>query len=551
MRSTPRKTPQQPQAAPDTAVCYCRVSTEGQERDGTSLDTQEQACRVYAATRGWTVVAVVRDTKSGATLERPGLDRARAMLRNGEAAVLLSYAVDRLSRDQDQLGVVYDGVRRAGAQLEFVTEKFADTPVGRFLLGSFAFVAQMERLNIADRMVRGKRGRLESGKLWGGGMDLYGYRRDAAHERRTAYEPEAVHIRSIFRMCVEERMPTRAIAKRLIAQGIPSPVAGKRRSSEHPQWTRGGVYRLLTNVAYTGVTHGWRWTTNERGRIVQRPESEWVLLPASVSEAIVSAEVFERAQLQLRQNNRNATRNARRPYLLKGMVSCRCGRKMYGGAGGRYTCNARDFLEGKCGAPSIMASILEPVVWAALETGLRDPALMVAAVQVHTQASAETADASWDAEIIAVRQSLAATEQRVQRAVDGYLSSPYLAREAFQRHQNELAREHRRLTVRLEELEQRAEQAAAAGAAVLSLPEWCARWRGNLAALDFLGRREVLELLGVRVTVQPQCIRIEGAVALDVAASVAPQAFGQSRHNRTAVIIPFVLMADRAGRLIA
>ncbi len=35
---------------------YCRVSTNKQEEDGTSLETQLDKCRNYAAAQGWEVV---------------------------------------------------------------------------------------------------------------------------------------------------------------------------------------------------------------------------------------------------------------------------------------------------------------------------------------------------------------------------------------------------------------------------------------------------------------------------------------------------------------
>ena len=37
------------------AIIYCRVSTEGQERDGTSLQTQMEACRKYCQDRYYEV----------------------------------------------------------------------------------------------------------------------------------------------------------------------------------------------------------------------------------------------------------------------------------------------------------------------------------------------------------------------------------------------------------------------------------------------------------------------------------------------------------------
>ena len=42
------------------AAVYVRVSTPGQEADGTSLETQEAACRQYAAEHGYTCRAAPR-----------------------------------------------------------------------------------------------------------------------------------------------------------------------------------------------------------------------------------------------------------------------------------------------------------------------------------------------------------------------------------------------------------------------------------------------------------------------------------------------------------
>ncbi|MGE4055307.1 MAG: recombinase family protein [Vicinamibacterales bacterium] len=63
------------------AIVYCRVSTDAQERDGTSLDTQERACLDFARKQGWRVVEAIRDAASGFSLDRPGIERVRELLR--------------------------------------------------------------------------------------------------------------------------------------------------------------------------------------------------------------------------------------------------------------------------------------------------------------------------------------------------------------------------------------------------------------------------------------------------------------------------------------
>src|SRR5687768_17172712 len=100
------------------AIVYGRVSTDAQERDGTSLDTQERACLDFARQQGWRVIEVIRDAASGFSLDRPGIERARWLLRNGAADVVLAYAVDRLSRNQNHIGILVDEIQQAGARLE-------------------------------------------------------------------------------------------------------------------------------------------------------------------------------------------------------------------------------------------------------------------------------------------------------------------------------------------------------------------------------------------------------------------------------------------------
>ena len=93
-------------------IVYSRVSTDAQERDGTFLDTQERASQEYVEANGWTLVGSIRDTASGASLDRPGIERLRFLLRQGSVDMIVTYAVDRLSRNQKHIGVLFDEVGR-------------------------------------------------------------------------------------------------------------------------------------------------------------------------------------------------------------------------------------------------------------------------------------------------------------------------------------------------------------------------------------------------------------------------------------------------------
>ena len=97
---------------------YCRVSSASQE-DGYSLDTQEAACRAWAAQRNLAVASVAREVWSGGDRHRPSLTR---LLERLIRRVLLSYDLDRLSRGgQIDTAVIVDRVESAGASVAFVT----------------------------------------------------------------------------------------------------------------------------------------------------------------------------------------------------------------------------------------------------------------------------------------------------------------------------------------------------------------------------------------------------------------------------------------------
>jgi predicted site-specific integrase-resolvase len=65
-------------------ILYARVSTDEQARSGYSLAQQLEALREYAVCEGYEVLEEVSDRgQSGASLERPGMDRVRDLVAAG------------------------------------------------------------------------------------------------------------------------------------------------------------------------------------------------------------------------------------------------------------------------------------------------------------------------------------------------------------------------------------------------------------------------------------------------------------------------------------
>ena len=252
------------------------------------------------------------------------MKRVRLRQRSQRKVTVIAYAIDRLSRDIAHLAILSDEIERAGAKLIFVTEDLDSSPESKLLQSVRAYVAEVERQKIRERTMRGKHQRLLNGKIHNVGPELYGYRRDKERGVRTIHEPEARVVRQIFRWVAEAAAGLLTVAKRLNDEGARSPWVAKNLGQN--RWNATAVRNILRNSAYKGETVQWVRHTVKRHQMVPRPESEHVHLPAGVTPAIVTPEVWQRVQGRLKTNKGEVKRNERSPYLLRGHITCaRCG----------------------------------------------------------------------------------------------------------------------------------------------------------------------------------------------------------------------------------
>ena len=273
------------------AVPYCRVSTEDQEREGSSLGSQLEACLKMAKEKGYEVPEryVISEVWSGLTLERPGLTQLRDWVKDGEADAVVVYSTDRLSRDPVHLLLLVEEFDKKGVELLFVTEPLDNSMEGQLLGFVRGWASKLEALKIRERTMRGGRSRALSGKLPNGrGGRLYGYLymkgKGEGRGIRIPNEDEAEVVRQIFNWLLEEGLSINAITKRL------------RLSSHRPpesatMWGRSSVYAILTNHAYCGRTYVFKETRvkveadgNSKGNgrktiHQQRPKDEWIEIP--------------------------------------------------------------------------------------------------------------------------------------------------------------------------------------------------------------------------------------------------------------------------------
>jgi site-specific DNA recombinase len=205
------------------AAIYCRVSTDDQDKEGTGLKTQLDACLKHCREKGYDVAHKVTETYSGLTLDRPKLTKLRDLVRASNLDVIVIYCLDRLSRNATHGVILRDEFDKHHVILESVTEDIDKSPLGEaitYLRGTFA---QIEAEKIRERTLRGKLARLSEGRLpQGTGIGLYGYKWDKTTGKRTILDDEAKKVQHIFQMALNG-LSIHQIATQLNKQGIKRP----------------------------------------------------------------------------------------------------------------------------------------------------------------------------------------------------------------------------------------------------------------------------------------------------------------------------------------
>jgi site-specific DNA recombinase len=318
-----------------TCAIYARVSTEDQRENGTSLESQTEACRKYAEQNDYTVVEVFKESRSGASLNRPMLDQVRELVRAGAVETVIFYALDRLSRDETDMLILAREFRNHGAELKCATVALEDTPQGQFLLTMLAAVGKLERAGILERTMRGKRQTVRNGKIMRTPTAIYGYsyapgyRVEAhydgddlvpAHDVPAHYEiceAEAACVRRVFHWYCIEGLSLFAITQRLYAAGVPTKNGGR--------WSLTTVRNILTQEAYFGE-YWWGKEGKSGSHRIPRPRSEWIG-PVAVP-SIITRDIYDAAQGRIQYNKANSMRNCSTEYLLRGLITCPlCGRR--------------------------------------------------------------------------------------------------------------------------------------------------------------------------------------------------------------------------------
>jgi site-specific DNA recombinase len=372
------------------AVVYARYSSDLQ-RDA-SIEDQARICRARIEAEGWQLAGTYTDHAiSGASRLRPGYQKLLEDARARAFDVAIAEALDRLSRDQEDVAALYKQLSFAGVTL--VT--LAEGDINELHVGLKGTMNALYIKDLAQKTRRGLEGRVRQGRS-GGGL-CYGYdvvreldaRGEPVYGGRKINEAEALVVRRIFEAFAAGKSP-RAIAHELNAEGVAGP--GGRPWGDTT--IRGHALRrtgLLHNELYIGklVWNKQRYVKDPlTGKRLARlnPETAWIVheVPALriVAQWLWDKVQARRADIREAPGMQKALAQKfwlkRRPkHLLTGLAHC-------GACGAPLAAAGRDYLA--CGAArrqgtcshrqSIRRGALEGLILAALADRLMHPDLV-------------------------------------------------------------------------------------------------------------------------------------------------------------------------------
>ncbi|XKT74747.1 MAG: recombinase family protein [Patescibacteria group bacterium UBA2163] len=283
---------------------YARKSTESEERQVLSIDSQIKEMLQLAEREGLEIVAMKRESHSAKeTGQRPVFNEIVEEVRDGKYNAILTWAPDRISRNAGDLGKVID-LMDGGMLQEIRThgQSFRNNPNEKFLLMILGSQAKLENDNRGINVKRGLRTRCEMGYRPGVAPTGYLNQKHMDKKCQVIVDPErGPIIRQMFEKVAHQQWSGRKVYHWLRFE-LNFHTRGNKPLS------LGNVYRTLSNTFYYGVFE------------YPKSSGNWY---QGKHEPIVTKELFDKVQLQLKRDN--IVRQSREFAFTKLMICGLCG----------------------------------------------------------------------------------------------------------------------------------------------------------------------------------------------------------------------------------
>jgi site-specific DNA recombinase len=254
-------------------VALARVSSREQEREGFSLEVQEEALQRYATQASGEIAKLFKIAETASKADERKTFRELIAYAKKNAPFLdglLFYKVDRAARN------LFDYVELERLESEYdlpfisISQPTENTPAGRMMRRTLAnmasFYTEQQSVDVREGLAR----RVREG--WFVGPSPYGYR-NVRKDGRGIVEinPEAAaNVQRIFHLYAYENVTLDGLVERINREG-------RVFRPSQPRFPRSMVYTILKDRAYIGeILHKGQWYPGKQQPLIDRATWERV-----------------------------------------------------------------------------------------------------------------------------------------------------------------------------------------------------------------------------------------------------------------------------------
>lgn len=309
---------------------------------GESIKNQIKLCQEYFNRQTDECIFEIFEDEgfTGSNINRPAFQRMMELVKVKQFDVVAVYKIDRIARNIVDFVNIYDDLDTMGVKLVSITEGFdPTTPAGKMMMLLLASFAEMERMNIAQRVKDNMRELAKIGR-WSGGTPPTGYTTKKVIENGKKFtyleliKDESKYIKQIFEK-YSQGYSTYKISTDFKEKGLTYPHKTIQNILRNPTYLISSLDSIKYLESQGYVVYG---EPNECGFLPynRRPRLKGKkshdkdkFVGISKHEAIVDLALWSKVQEMLARKSIDPKPRESDFSWLAGLIRCRCGSGMF------------------------------------------------------------------------------------------------------------------------------------------------------------------------------------------------------------------------------
>lgn len=306
------------------AVAYARFSSDHQREE--SIEAQLKDIYEYAAQNNIVIIKEYCDEAlTGRSDDRAAFQQMITDAKHNKFDVLLLHKIDRFARNKYDSAIYKHLLRKkCGVEIVYVKQILPDGPEGALMEGILESFAEYYSENLATEVMKGLRVNASKARFNGGYLPL-GYDVDE-NKHYIINEKESRIVKEIFDLYIKG-YGYKKIADTLNNKGY--------RNKKGKPFVFNSIPNILSNEKYVGIYSYNKttrdYTTNGKRNLKKYNKEEDVIRIDGGVPNIVTKEIFYMAQEEMKKRSKTRGKSKTvREYILTGLMTCECGRRMVG-----------------------------------------------------------------------------------------------------------------------------------------------------------------------------------------------------------------------------